>query len=1312
MTTIVQRPRDFLPGEQLVAVDPPLAPNVEAGWRRRLHLFAGRALSHLALTAEQQGRDGILATTGQYLTPGIVSGLEAELVSIDAGYAVHLSPGYGVAPTGEDVLVPRPHRVLLEDLPVYGGLELIRAQLGEDEARRAAGTLPSLGDLRKKSVRTASVFVLVIQPVSIDESGVFDPTDPCEHDPAEYAFEDRQRVDAARLWLYPWPDTLPSVDPAGPRARNELAYAVFRAEQALPAGGLLPWETLGVALGLIGLPFVMVIDPGPIIPPIGDVLQPEMPAPVGPTLGGPSTGLGRPGVVRPGVLGPGIRVPPIRREPPFVAKPFLDRNAVARRGGTASTRVPLLPGAGTARLWQARFEQFAEHVADVAPSLLAGSGLASRFATLPPIGVLPPGILGVRSDGELPLDRVFPRAFAVEAVPVPLEELDDVLRKAAPLDPIDLAGEEQVQILVPVPQAWYDPKLLVVEGPPAAEFDDAIALQRYRLNDRIAHRDAIRAAFSLANRALTGKPAAFDPDPEPVIPATLPAGHDPAVEALPPEPDFGGAVKSTLTSLASTLRRALGDADTGPAARLGALIFDHTTAIAAGDPPVAAPDLNDFNGTGLPELIRRLKSLIDQANDRLDFGFLRIHTDAYRIRQHVVGNVAGTRFATSSVLSQLARAVIAAPTTDKISAFADALKHPAAISDSDRKKTSIPPIRFDRAELRMRAGVGAVVPSIMDALDAQPAAEATATATVAGRAAMPGLMAAFRVPTTDDGPPPPVHFGTATITDRLEVPPAPEAQESSQQSKAHVVNGLIAIHEGGIDLTGLRFPGFDSQGAGIDIVQMKDPAQLTKIRNGEFDKVDRSDEAAFFATGVKSLEDAIASMRLVEARIQQYEDAKRACEAALQTLRGLETQMTPRLRVLANDIDEQRRQVAVAVALKAEEQARLDALNARRQQIVDEHVPYLVFRRPRVVDAIAPFPMRAVEPGGFVDPVPAALARRSEAPDQLRAMVDLLRDAPVSWFPPLAAAVDKLNRVEALHQTLHEAVQRARIPPPEIRRPFAINAFGTPAGQRIQGIYLAQKTAFEAVRTLRAGFDVSAVAPTWKGARQQVDDVVTVADLIQARHGRPDAAKLASAELENVYRVSAALFDRFRDVPPIVRLRWEEHVGDQTTRTDLHRLSDLPSWGQLDRLDRLAMQAMVDWLFQRIDPGRPNAVALVDDLVRVAILLASHAEVNQILAGDVIHPEPVSPGGRVHLSIDASLVRVGMHVLLFGQDASGTPVGRGVIDDIGDGTAQVRVIGTTGNAAVSPRRAHVVEPSDVVAAGGTISVGPATVFAR
>ena len=61
-------------GESLLSVDPQLLQQVDPGWRRRMSLYAGRALTDTALTAEQGYRSGRLALLSQLVSPAWVRG--------------------------------------------------------------------------------------------------------------------------------------------------------------------------------------------------------------------------------------------------------------------------------------------------------------------------------------------------------------------------------------------------------------------------------------------------------------------------------------------------------------------------------------------------------------------------------------------------------------------------------------------------------------------------------------------------------------------------------------------------------------------------------------------------------------------------------------------------------------------------------------------------------------------------------------------------------------------------------------------------------------------------------------------------------------------------------------------------------------------------------------------------------------------------------------------------------------------------------------------------------------------------------------
>ena len=153
---------------------------------------------------------------------------------------------------------------------------------------------------------------------------------------------------------------------------------------------------------------------------------------------------------------------------------FIDHASVVRRGGYG--RDPRLVVGNTlttaqwrrAPLWQARIEQMAEQIADAGDPPPPATALAQSFARLPPAGLLPTNALDLK---VLPLNAAteklssdfFPGTFELDAVPVPIDGLDLAVREAASLAPIDMVVPDRVRVLVPVPQAVYEPRLLYEE---------------------------------------------------------------------------------------------------------------------------------------------------------------------------------------------------------------------------------------------------------------------------------------------------------------------------------------------------------------------------------------------------------------------------------------------------------------------------------------------------------------------------------------------------------------------------------------------------------------------------------------------------------------------------------------------------------------------------------------------------------------------------------------------------------------------------------------------------------------------------------
>jgi len=150
-------------------------------------------------------------------------------------------------------------------------------------------------------------------------------------------------------------------------------------------------------------------------------------------------------------------------------------------------------------------------------------------------------------------------------------------------------------------------------------------------------------------------------------------------------------------------------------------------------------------------------------------------------------------------------------------------------------------------------------------------------------------------------------------------------------------------------------------------------------------------------------------------------------------------------------------------------------------------------------------------------------------------------------------------------------------------------------------------------------------------------------------------------------------YARCNDITPAIRLQWANNISIFDQPVALQNLEVLPAWDQLDIVFRRDLQNMVDWLFTQVNPGQKDAHNLMNDLVRVCILLASHAPVSTIIRGYAPNPVQGKVGDLVDIVIDKGLVKVGMVATFFSEDAV---VAQGVVDNISAGAATIKVTET------------------------------------
>lgn len=1415
--------------ETAVAVRPVLAGRVDAGAQRRMNPFAGRALTAPLLTAEQNHRSLHIALLHRALSAGVVEGLglgfdDGQLAPASSAEApppaaidtttprwMTLEAGLALCANGEDAVVPQALRFDALDLPLRAPawmLDGTPAPTRQPEADGRELDARALGLTLRQALAAGRALpragVVLLEPVEHWQVAGADPLDQCERDLDAEAFEDQQRVDAARLVFYPWPDEwLPLWAPDG-RWRNRLAHALFARETTLAAHTALPWWGTGVPLALLGF---------------NAAWQPL----------------------------------------------FADRAAVVRSGGRPIARAPLAGlGGGNRFLWQARIEQLTEHLSETAQQGADTPALGAQIATLPPAGLLPLDAVQPRQR----LNHFFPPTFDLVAAPVPLEQLDLLLEHAAPLAPLQTAARERVAVYVPVPQAVFEPDLLVIERPdPTGEI--ASTLNRFvdTRSDWLRRRQNLREKQFLFEQLLRGRSGASpvpsladdplrleDETAQPAVPApagllhrsalaqgmhqhvldnanpplTVPAGatlyawalidreHPPEqlmlqwfnngwehrafwgadriawgqagtasrrqVSTQLPEPGvwtrltvnadsvgLGTTEITDITGIAFTLHG--GRACFGPAGVLNAdgeqawltdallkasrlsgageswnvlsaldadapfedafgtstmngqrvpdallpLLIDNDFLTLKVVPPGADRDATQtvaqrVSQQGLIATLDEVAARINEADDAVNLGYLRVQTDLYRLRQSVLKQSQASRFAVSPALTQIADLDNASATRDQLAGFYQEVKAQqvparATVPVFTPKRTAVA-VAVDLPRATVNAAllnanvVNAVVAANAGlafntrALDTNAFALNSSSAGARAAALAGATGGATTVTVTDaDALSGKAEVRTTSIASRMERPRSVEAKDFTVATRMGIASTLGAL---GLDMDELPVHGVAEAGVfedgtgqpkrgaalGLAALRKSGYAALGSDPDPRSDKVD---EAGFFLSGVDLSDFSVALLRNTEGRVARYRTLLTRLQALRSTLDNANAGINQRLGVLNRELLEARQDVATARALMAEEVARAQTLNARRDQVIAEHVQFLAYARPRVLQPLATLPMQALASSLEPDAVPACLADHGEPPDDVRAMLAVLRQAPLGWFPDIRRHLVLLDQpllADRFIATLRPLTALAAV--------SAVSAVSAASTQAItQAAAQSHSSSVLQVRaSLLPGLQAALSSSTpLQTQLTRIAEVASVADLMGTLQAHSELQRRSNQTLAQIEAVASCLHARLSGVRAALRLQWAEQFGQLDTVGDLGDLSGLPRFGELPRDDREDISALARWLRARADASNPRAVALVRDLVRVCLLAAAHAPSNQLITGRLLRPLPLFPGIRFDvLPSVLGQVRLGMTAHVF---EAGVLTARAVVDDLGAGQAMLRVTHTP-TAGVLPSAAAVV----------------------
>ena len=343
-------------------------------------------------------------------------------------------------------------------------------------------------------------------------------------------------------------------------------------------------------------------------------------------------------------------------------------------------------------------------------------------------------------------------------------------------------------------------------------------------------------------------------------------------------------------------------------------------------------------------------------------------------------------------------------------------------------------------------------------------------------------------------------------------------------------------------------------------------------------------------------------------------------------------------------------------------------------------VKFLLYHRPRTLAPETDVPLQPLLPALRSPTSPACLNRPWIVPEALKTATELLRQSPISWFSGLPPLLNQLDQPKPLLDLLQisaaEAVRPAQLP---IASQFTAVQASPRAGLFTQAVslaYSAQQQAISQTRTLAIGqLNLATLADSsWLKIRDRATLTLTLNDLLNGKHNNSGLTSAAAKEFTDISRALACLHNGFSAVSAAIRLVWAERLSQYDQPIRLNNLSSLPRWNDLDEENKRELQSVADWLYRRIDLNQGSARALIDDLVRICVLLASAAPIDQIIAGRIINPTPVKPGGNINISINPELVHIGMSVSLFGNNNE--VVAKGIVEDLAADLATTRIVNT------------------------------------
>jgi hypothetical protein len=553
---------------------------------------------------------------------------------------------------------------------------------------------------------------------------------------------------------------------------------------------------------------------------------------------------------------------------------------------------------------------------------------------------------------------------------------------------------------------------------------------------------------------------------------------------------------------------------------------------------------------------------------------------------------------------------------------------------------------------------------------------------------------------------------SASVGERLTTPPALEAYQYALDGKQAVLASLARLITApptpdpsgskgrpGIGLADLPMAGFTfTPPAGAPAPGGRSVNTLGDFAQHPADYTDsdaltgdatRRHESDYFTAAVAAIDNAIAMMRLVEGRVDLYTQLLDDAHSVRADIAARIGDADARLHGIEGQLADARHDLMMATALLNEETLRVNGVNARRTAVLTQYATYLAFRRPRTADRDLVAPISPADAAVAEDPVVTCNRAHPFVPQELREMASVFREAPVRWLPPIWPHLQLLDTSEQVFRVFQTVQRRTPTVVSQLQQTTQVAVTG--ATKYLAAAIAALASQRQTVATYRsAGLQLNLGAfssVNLTAAREQLLDAASIADLLDGAHGRADLVKRAAQEVEQIAQVATCLYASFGQVLPAIRLAWAEQLSTLTTPVPLHSLSVLPRWNEVPGELRREQQGLADWLFGRIDPRNSAAIGAMNDLVRVAELMASHAPVDQIVGAVLSRPATAHVGGLLDLNVDTTRVRLGMTVLVRG--AAESVLAHGVVEDLGNGTARARILKAADTSVTITTEAHI-----------------------